>query len=324
MGDERFSVRRAAALPSGPGIPRVHLPTDVLPELGGFAVVRRLVPVPPEDLSAIVAVVRSPADARSGAERGVAPGSPPGLAMVVSGRLAVGVSEAATDEASAVVWLERLHVPRRRRLREVAARIFGVRYVTLRVVLSLAPDAERAVVRVERTTLDLLGCDSGDRVVVDAAVPGPDGSDLRSVSCQVLEVPEHEVKERERRERSEDGLDGRFRSATADLGLEFDIPRVFVPGDLRSVLGVRPGQSILVRRDIPSLFGRSFREFGLLVLLSGLAVSELPVPIPEGWPMALGLVGVAIALGVFFTGASIRGRVRGLRRARSLRGARGS
>jgi hypothetical protein len=339
MSGEPFTVRRSSAPPTGRGIPRVYLTAGVRAELGRLAVVRREVPVPPRDLRAIVAVQRASvgiADAEAdiggsalgggleeeAQERADSPTRV--VRMDVGGRLAVGISEAAADASSASVRLEPLRVPLRRRLLDAAARVFGVRYVTLRVVLSLAVDAERAVVRVERTTLDLLGCDSGDRVVLDAAALGGDGFELRSISCQVLEIPEHEVRDRERRERSEDGHDARFRSSTADLGLEFDVPRVFVPGDLRTALGTEPGQSIVVRRDIPSLFGRSFREFGLLVLLSGLAVSELPIPIGEGWAVAFMLVGVAIALGVFFTGTSIRGRVRGMRRSWSWRDGRAS
>lgn len=297
-------VQRTAARPSGLGIPRVFVAREVRRALGPYVVARRRIPSTPGELRAILR-----AEALPPSPVPVGPVAPP-APMDVAGRAALGISEREVEAREATVTLESLRIGWRRRGRELLARVFGVRYVTQRVVLSLATDAERAVVRVDRTALDLLGCDSGDRVVLTAPTRRAGGMVASSVTTQVFEIPQHELEERERRELSAEGHDALYRSFRTELGLEFDVPRVFVPGDVRDELGVDHGDTVLVRREIPSLFGRSFREFGLLVLLSGLAVAQLPIPVEQGWGAVVALVLLANALGVFFTGASIRSRVR--------------
>jgi len=314
-----FLVRRSAADPTGLGIPRAFVRSGVRRELGRWAAARRSIDVVPGELHAIVRVESLGQPATSGLD-----GGPPRLPMDTSARLALGVSEKATDLGDAEVWLSSLRLGPFRWVREFCSRIFGIRYVTCRVVLSLPVDAERAVVRTERTAMDLLGCEPGDHLVLTAASEGRTGPRVHSSVCQVFEVSDSVIADRRRREASVDGLDSRFRSSAQDLGLEFDLPQMFIPGDLRRSLGVDSGDSILVRREIPSLFGRSFREFGLLVLLSGLAVSQLPLPIEPGWGTSIALIGVAILLGVFFTGTSMRSRVRGRRRRRGVRPSRSS
>jgi len=309
-----FLVRRSAAEPTALGIPRVFVPKGVRRRLGRLAAVRRSIDVVPGELHAIVRVETLERPATSGVD-----GGPSRLPMDTSARLALGVSERATDLGEAEVWLSLLRLGPSRWVREHCSRIFGIRYVTCRVVLALPVDAERAVVRIERTAMDLLGCESGDHLVLTAASEGRTGPRVHSSVCQVFEVSEPIVADRRRREASLDGLDSRFRSSAQDLGLEFDLPQMFIPGDLRRRLGVDSGDSILVRREIPSLFGRAFREFGLLILLSGLAVSQLPLPIEPGWGTSVALIGVAIMLGVFFTGTSMRSQVRGHRRRKAAR-----
>lgn len=298
-------VQRSAFSPSGLGIPRIFLERGLLSALGRHVVARRRVSVVPGELHAILRTHALPTWEPTGGA-GI-----PRARMDLSARAALGISEREAEARDVEVTLETLHIGWRRRGQELCARIFGVRYVMHRVVLALAVDAERAVVRVDRTALDLLGCDSGDRVVLTAPTRRERAAVAMSIVTQVFEVPRPEIAERERRELSTESHDARYRSFRNELGLEFDVPRVYVPGDLRDELNLEHGDSVLLRREIPSLFSRSFREFGLLVLLSGLAVAQLPIPVRPGWWATAILVLVAIALGVFFTGASIRSRVRG-------------
>lgn len=304
-------VQRSASSPSGLGVPRVFLERGLRSALGRYVVARRQVSVVPGELHAVLRTQALPTSEQRG---GV---GAPRVRMDVAGRVALGISEREAEARDVEVMLETLRIGWRRRVQEVCARIFGVRYVTHRVVLALAVDAERTVVRVDRTALDLLGCDSGDRVVLTASARRAGAAVATSITTQVFEVPHEEIAERERREMSVEGHDARYRSFRNELGLEFDVPRVFIPGDLRDDLDLDHGDSVLLRREIPSLFARSFREFGLLVLLSGLAVAQLPIPIQAGWWATAVLVVVAVMLGVFFTGASIRSRVRGSRRGTS-------
>lgn len=309
-------VRRNAAKPSRLGVPRVFLERRLRRRLGHYVVARRRVPIVPGELSAILQTrYFSPSETDEG-------GPDPRVQMDVAGRAALGISEREAEAHDIEVTLERLRIGWRRRSQELVARIFGVRYVTHRVVLSIPIDADRPVVRVDRTALDLLGCDSGDRVVLTAPARDVAASSACSVTAQVFEIPQAEIAERERRESSSDVGDARYRSFRHELGLEFDVPRIFVPGNVRKALDLDHGDTLLVRREIPSLFGRSFREFGLLVLLSALAVAQLPTPIDAGWGATAALVLLAISLGLFFTGASIRSRVRGSRRWQGARSGR--
>lgn len=159
----------------------------------------------------------------------------------------------------------------------------------------------------------------GDRVVmVSACVPGPsepgEGSSTTavwtSVTAQAFEATEAGIAERDRAEVARPDASRPWLSPSLAMGMTIDVPRAYMPAEMRDALGVRDGGVILMRREIRSLFGRNFREFGLLVLLSGLAISQLPIPIDPGWSTSAVFLLASMALGLVITGGSIRSKVR--------------
>lgn len=107
-------------------------------------------------------------------------------------------------------------------------------YVTMRVTLADPSTAERDVALMSALTLELLGVDSGDYVVLEGAA-GPDGV-VPTVTLKAFTAPDEVVAERLR---VTGGVWGaRFPGVRETLGVHPDIPLVFLDSAMRSRLGL--------------------------------------------------------------------------------------
>lgn len=308
-------VGRSSRGPSQHGVPRVFLPPGRTWPRGPYLCLRR--PSGVEFVGDLHVPVIRGIPHRDSSDR-AAPAE-----VDASGRYALGVHEAISDAGEQVEVLA-LHRSSWSAIRELLARPFGVRYVVLRVSKAFPIDVERPVVRCHRQAFDLLGCDAGDRVVmVSACVPEPSDAEpsdagraapttavWTSVTAQAFEATDADIADRERAEVARPDASHPWLSPSLALGMTIDVPRAYMPAEMRDALGVRDGGVVLMRREIRSLFGRNFREFGLLVLLSGLAISQLPIPIEPGWLTSAVFLPASLALGLVITGGSIRSKVR--------------
>ncbi len=97
------------------------------------------------------------------------------------------------------------------------------------------------------------------------------------------------------------------------LGVKPDLFRIFLDQDGRSRLGVDVLDPIRCRRNLFELFSKQVREFGIVMLLSVLAVGQIvPEGMRERWGAGFYLVlaVVSVSLALILILASIRVRIR--------------
>ena len=286
------------------GLPRLFVPTALL---GGRR--RRYVCLTRETGLEALPQLRLPAIAEAAPAGGIPEG---GARLDAAGRYGLGIHEGSSDAGDSAV-VEPIRRPWRAATTELLARPFGLRYVALRVSKTLPADVEKPVARTQRKVFDLLGCDTGDGLVLTSARPSTTAqrsSTWTTVRCQGFEIGDADFARRLEREVAVPTAHAPWLSPELALGLDIDLPRIFVGAEMRAELGVPDGGVVLARREVTSLFARNFREFGLLVMLSVLALSQVPMPVEADGRVLVGFVALSVLLAVVFTGTSIRGRVR--------------
>jgi hypothetical protein len=207
-------------------------------------------------------------------------------------------------EIGELVVLRPIVVRYRRWLNYLIGRPF---YVTCRVQLADLGAGEREVCLIDRVTLDLMGIQSGDEVVVEGRTDTP-GGEVAQVRMKAVAVSDAI---RERREVLSGGDFGsRFPSARDALGQTLDAPWIYIDSAARYFLGlgsqrlgtvrVRPSRSYQVRQEL--------RELLLVLALVFIGLAELVV---ETWArVAL----VVMMVGLVVTVISVRMRGRLMRR----------
>lgn len=168
-------------------------------------------------------------------------------------------------------------------------------YLTLRVTLADPSSAERDVSLMSALSLQLLGVNSGDHVVLEGA---PDESgEVASVTIKAFETPDGVWAERDRVTGGSWGA--RFPGAREALGVHPDIPTVFIDSATRARLGINTRQLASVRARPARLqqFGNELREVMLVLVIALIGIIGLfaPDPIVSSW-LLVGIVLITFVL----------------------------
>lgn len=148
-------------------------------------------------------------------------------------------------------------------------------HVLCRVVLSDVTTMEREVALATPLTLQMLGIDSGDYIVMEGVSRREESSgstswSVSSTPARVFELDEQTLQRRV--EKQNGGWLSAFPKAEIALGLAQDLPPVFIDSALRTRLfGDKHGQSVgtvRVRASRPDQIRRELREFAVIVFFS--------------------------------------------------------
>jgi hypothetical protein len=242
-------------------------------------------------------VVRSAMDPQAPAAVGRVVGTATGDEVEVdqSLRNSLGV------EIGEYVTLEPADVDRHR----VADALLGTPQTLLcRVQAAEMVTSERPAALLTRLGLELVGVDSGDRVVIEG-LPREPGGELAHVTVRAFEAPDETVERRERI--TGGGYQHRFPSARDTLGVHPDLPWIFIDRALRSRLGLTQAHLavVRVRASRRDQLTKELREM-LLVLV--IALIGLVQVVDVGWAwVVFGAVAVAAVAGV--VGMRLRSRL---------------
>jgi hypothetical protein len=165
--------------------------------------------------------------------------------------------------------------------------------------------SERRAALLSRLALELIGIESGDRVVVEG-LPAEPGGKLRTVTVRAFEAPGETIDRRERL--GGGGFQHRFPAARDALGVYPDLPGIFIDRALRSELGLAQPQLavVRVRASRKDQVTKETREMLLVVVLAFIGLLQV---VDVGWSwVALVLLAGMIVLGI--VGMRLRSRLR--------------
>ena len=165
--------------------------------------------------------------------------------------------------------------------------------------------AERRAALLSRLGLELVGVESGDRVVIEG-LPARPGDPLRTVTVRAFEAPDETISRRERV--SGGGFQHRFPAARDALGVHPDLPWIFIDRTLRSELGVGEHHLavVRVRASRKDQVTKELREMLLVVVLAFIGLLQV---VDVGW-VWVGFLAVATAIVVGIVGMRLRSRLR--------------
>ncbi len=165
--------------------------------------------------------------------------------------------------------------------------------------------SERPAALLTRLGLELVGIESGDRVVVEG-LPREPGGELAHVTVRAFEAPDETVERRERL--TGGGYQHRFPSARDTLGVHPDLPWIFIDRALRSRLGLAQPQLAVVRVRA-SRRDQVTKELREMLLVLVIALIGLVQVVDVGWAwLVFGVVAAAAVAGV--VGMRLRSRLR--------------
>jgi hypothetical protein len=173
-----------------------------------------------------------------------------------------------------------LPLGRSRTLGDYATELLRRRYVILRVHKINIPDMEKNLGRCERSLLEVLSVQPGNRIVIEAWNHSLSSPSIKRVSVRALGVEEGFLEERAKLETAD--LEGRFPKASALLGVEPDIKGLYLDSHERAILGVGSLDPVRVRCNVIDLVAREFTEFGLLFFVTLFSLSQI-LPIKGTW-----------------------------------------
>lgn len=206
------------------------------------------------------------------------------------------------------ISIHALHLTAGQHLRDRVTRWAGRRFLFMRACKAATADMEKDLCRIPGDVFAVLGCEPGDRVVLETAAP--DSSSryrLRSIAITAYELSERMLADR--RSIEQPATEAKYHAAAEILGVTPDLPPIFLDLEARQWLGIRdlPGlHAVRVRRDPLALFTKQIRELGIILMISALAaVQVLPVTIDRWWKSALVFSG-ALALAVILVVLKLR------------------
>jgi hypothetical protein len=164
--------------------------------------------------------------------------------------------------------------------------------------------SERPAALLTRLGLELVGVESGDRVVIEG-LPRDPGGRLERATVRAFEAPDETVERRERL--TGGGYQHRFPSARDTLGVHPDLPWIFIDRALRGRLGLTQPQLAIVRVRA-SRRDQLTKELREMLLVLVIALIGLVQVVDVGWAwVVFGLVAVAAVAGV--VGMRLRSRL---------------
>lgn len=192
-------------------------------------------------------------------------------------------------------------------LRYFISYILGRRYLFFRVCKADIPDMEKNICRIPSDSFKLLGCEEGDRVICEYPVRDGDFYRLRECKIKCYGASEEMIKKRE--EMEEENISARYPSAEKLLKVSPDIPRIFLDAHARDELHVEPIDPVRVRRDLFHLFLKQIREFGIILLLSILAVAHI-FPIMITWQSLILIFVISVAIAFLLILVNIKAKIK--------------
>ena len=192
-------------------------------------------------------------------------------------------------------------------LRYSISYILGRRYLFFRVCKADIPDMEKNICRIPSDSFKLLGCEEGDRVICEYPVREGDFYRLRECKIKCYGASEEMIKKRE--EMEEENISARYPSAEKLLKVSPDIPRIFLDAHARDELHVEPIDPVRVRRDLFHLFLKQIREFGIILLLSILAVAHI-FPIMITWQSLILIFVISVAIAFLLILVNIKAKIK--------------
>jgi hypothetical protein len=177
------------------------------------------------------------------------------------------------DRSQVRVAVHPLHVTFSQRLRRLAARLLGRRYVILRVHKGDIPDMEKRLARMSASLFPVLGVTEGRRVVVWSVCRNGDGPyRLRHVYVRAFPFTDSLIARMTKLD--EPRPDARFIKADELLGVTPDVGELFLDSREREALGVEALDPVTVRRDVGERIRRESLSAGLVFFVSLLAISQ--------------------------------------------------
>ncbi|WP_290899382.1 hypothetical protein [Ferroglobus sp.] len=202
-------------------------------------------------------------------------------------RNAIGIPEEERREKIVKVKLYPLKLSWIDKICYIFSKLFGWRYLVLRVCKSDIPDIEKNVCRIPVEAFDILGCNPGDTIICEAPVKEKEAYfKLKKIKLKAYTATKEMIEDREKREESK--LNTRYHSAKGILKVSPDIPRIFMDKHARTALGLisdtHEGKlldgelhPVKVRREILNLVSKEFVSFGIMILLTFLSATASPV-----------------------------------------------
>ncbi len=165
--------------------------------------------------------------------------------------------------------------------------------------------SERRAALLSRLALDLIGIESGDRVVVEG-LPAEPGGELRTVTVRAFEAPSDIIERRERL--GGGGFQHRFPAARDALGVYPDLPGIFIDRALRSQLALDQPQLavVRVRASRKDQVTKETREMLLVVVLAFIGLLQV---VEAGW-IWVGFLLAAATIVFGIIGMRLRSRLR--------------
>ncbi|WP_105618656.1 hypothetical protein [Vallitalea okinawensis] len=170
---------------------------------------------------------------------------------------------------SEVVNLYPLKVSLKQHFHTYIASIFAIRYIYCRFNVPNIIDAEKNIVRIPEDTFDLIGCSNRDTIICEFPAKVKGEYILKTYKSQGYIASTGMIDERIRVENDEDDPNNtRYLSSLKLLGLQPDIPRIFLDYHIREKLNTQELQPIAIRRDVKGLFFKQIIEFGLVLMVT--------------------------------------------------------
>lgn len=161
-------------------------------------------------------------------------------------------------------------------------------YETMRVTLADPSTAERDVSLMSRLSLQLLGVESGEHVVIEGSAD-LDGT-VPSMSMKAFELPDYVGEERHAVTRGRWGT--RFPSPRDTFGVQPDIATIFLDSAARSRLGIL-GHDLATVRVRPARGYQFRREVREMMLVLSVALIGIVGLVPDA-TLAVSLIGVFV------------------------------
>ncbi len=156
--------------------------------------------------------------------------------------------------------------------------LLGKRYLLLRVAKPYLIDVEKNICRVPKDALSLLGTSPGNRIVLVSCIKEDKGYvTLKSFPIKAFDLDREMQKDRryEEKKELEKKWEARYVCPGKLLGVEPDIPQIFLDKHIRAKLGLEPGDPIKARRDFRDLFMNLLLEGGIVLGISAIALTKL-------------------------------------------------
>jgi hypothetical protein len=196
------------------------------------------------------------------------------------------------------------------RLREtIARRALGWRYALLRVHRSDLADLEKPCCRIPDHVFPTLGCDSGDRVMIEAVSTEDSTWNVSQPKLSRLVIDGYGISKDRQDQLREEYPQFCHNFTYYDNRKAPDIPAIYLNTELRSLLGVELYSVVRVRRDVWHLFLRHLRDIGVSLFVSVFALALLVPGGIHSWWVSVVVVVLALSITLTVTMVTMESRV---------------